>query len=166
MPQFQKRHVKVVLYLPSALSKVTTRSLLCNERMLSTRVSNVARVSISNVLRLVGVVFGRSVAVVSGCRCRPNFGRMKFIILFWQFSFFSCSGRVDSRSVTVVTFSVIQLSVSLRVRHCRTLVPSGFIISEHGSGKVTLFTCTHGMLCVCVKTLHLGTVSICLALIF
>ena len=33
-------------YLPSALSKVATRSLLCYERLLSTRVSNVARVSL------------------------------------------------------------------------------------------------------------------------
>ena len=56
--KFHKCQLKVVLYLPSALSQVTTRSLLCYERMLSTRVSNVARVSLSNVLRLVGVVFG------------------------------------------------------------------------------------------------------------
>ena len=49
-------------YLPSALSEVATRSLLCYERLLSTRVSNVARISnvarVSNVLLLVGLVFG------------------------------------------------------------------------------------------------------------
>ena len=56
--KFQKYQLKVVLYLPSALSQVTTRSLVCNERLLSTRVSNVERAVPSNVLRLVGVVFG------------------------------------------------------------------------------------------------------------
>ena len=35
--------------------------------------------------------------------------------------------RVDSRLVTFATFSVMQLSVSLRVGHCRALVPSCFI---------------------------------------
>ena len=78
--KFQKRHVKVVLYLPSPVSKVTTRSLLCNERMLSTRVSNVARVSVSNVLQRC-------------CRGWVSFSaqfRTHEIhnFLFWQFSLF------------------------------------------------------------------------------
>ena len=95
-----------MLHLPSALSKVATRSLLCYERLLSTRVSNVARVSLKRA-----PVSGRrsrpSVAVVSGCRFRPNFGRTKFV--FW--SVYLCSCRVDSRFGDNVTLSVIQLSV-------------------------------------------------------
>ena len=70
-------------YPPSALSKVATRSLLCCERWLSSRVSNVT--CISNVARVSlerafvgGRRFRPSVAVVSGCRFRPNFGRMEF----------------------------------------------------------------------------------------
>ena len=67
----------VAQYLPSALSEVATRSLLCYERLLSTRVSNVAR--ISNVARaslqralVGGRRFRPSVAVVSGRRVRPS----------------------------------------------------------------------------------------------
>ena len=70
-------------YLPSALSKVATRSLLCCERLLSTRVSNIT--CISNVARVYlesapvgGRRFRLSVAVVSGCRFWPTFGRMEF----------------------------------------------------------------------------------------
>ena len=87
--KFQKRHEKFVLYLPSALSKVTTRSLLCNERMLSTRVSNVASASLKR-------------APVGGCRFRPMFGTYEIhIFYFGIFSLFIYSGRVGSRLVTL-----------------------------------------------------------------
>ena len=55
----------VAQYLPSALSEVATRSLLCYERLLSTRVSNVAR--ISNVARA-----SLQRALVGGRRFRPS----------------------------------------------------------------------------------------------
>ena len=48
--ELNQNYFRAAQYLPSDLSKVTTRSLLCDERLLSTR--------ISNVLLLVGVVFG------------------------------------------------------------------------------------------------------------
>ena len=55
--------------LPSALSKVATRSLLCYERLLSTRVPNVARVYLER-------------ALVGGRRSRPTFGRLEFVFFF------------------------------------------------------------------------------------
>ena len=87
-------------FLPSALSKVATRSLLCYERLLSTRVSNVARVHLERAP--VGWrSFRPSVAVVSGCRFRLNFGRMEFGYSFFCNSLFLCNCRVDSRLVTI-----------------------------------------------------------------
>ena len=120
--------------------------------------------------------FRPSVAVVSGCRFRPKFGTYEIHIFMFAVFFlfvqrssgftFGDNWRLSSGCTfgDFVTFSVIQLSVSLRVARCRALVPSGFIrlcawLRE--SNFVHLWT-----LSVCVKTLHLGTVSICLALIF
>ena len=98
-----------MLYVPSALSKVTTRSLLCHERLLSTRVSNVARVSLKR-------------ALVSERRFRPNIGRMKFgIFILWFFIFMQRSGEFTFGDN--VTFSVIRLSVSLRVAHFLRICP-------------------------------------------
>ena len=86
-------------YLPSALSKAATRSLLCYEGVLSSRVSNVARVSLSlsNVLLMV--------AVVSAQRCCREW--VSFSAQFWTYGvrifllfavFILCGCRVDSRS--------------------------------------------------------------------
>ena len=61
---------------------------LCYERLLSTRVSNVARVSLSPKRAPVGECRSRpSFAVVSGCSSRPNFGRMKFSIFIFAVFF-------------------------------------------------------------------------------
>ena len=67
---------------------VTTRSLLCYERLLSTRVSNVARISLERA-PVGGRRFRPSVAVVSGCRFRPNFGRMVLRNFNFQFLFYA-----------------------------------------------------------------------------
>ena len=114
--------------------------------MLSTRVSNVARDSLQRAL-VGGRRFRPSVAIVSGCRCRPKFGTYEIRTFFIFAVFFLCSGRVDSRYGNnwrlsngftfgdnwrlssgftfgdFVTFSVIQLSVSLRVARCLALAP-------------------------------------------
>ena len=55
----------------------------CYERLLSTRVSNVARLSLSKRAPVGWRRFRPSVAVVSGCRFRPNLGRMKFALFLF-----------------------------------------------------------------------------------
>ena len=119
---------------PSALSKVATRSLLCCERLLSTRVSNVT--CISNVARVHlerapvgGRRFRPSVAVVSGCRFRPTYGRMEFGIFFiLQFLIFvrrssgltfgdNCTSSDTSCSVSLWVSLMVALSVSRMYHH-------------------------------------------------
>ena len=92
-----------MLYLLSSLCKVTTCS---RERLLSTRLSNVARISnVSRVSLKRAPVGGRrfrpSVAVATEYRFRPDFGRAKFAIFIFAVFLFLCNGRVDARLVTV-----------------------------------------------------------------
>ena len=69
-------------YLPSALSKVAIlfwcyeRIVVCSSRTLP-RISNDVRVSLERA-PVGGRLLPLSVAVVSGCRFRPDFGRKEF----------------------------------------------------------------------------------------
>ena len=102
-------------YLPSALSKVATRSLLCYERLLSTRVSNPARVFLERApVLLVGVVLGPALLSWVGVVFRPNVRRMEFGI----FSIFRrlSSGLTSGDSCTSSdTSCLVPLWVSLMV---------------------------------------------------
>ena len=79
----------VAQYLPSALSKVATHSLLCCERLLSTRVSNVARIWHVPVSRRCSGWWVSLSAQVLTC----GIGRY---FLLRNFSFL-CDCRVDSK---------------------------------------------------------------------
>ena len=108
--------------LPSALSKVATRSLLCCERLLSTRVSNVT--CISNVARV-----SLERAPVGGRRFRPTFGRMEFgNFYFCNFLIFvrrssgltfgdNCTSSDTSCSVPMWVSLMVALSVSRMYHH-------------------------------------------------
>ena len=56
--KFRKCHLKFDAVSAISLVQGNNTFSLCYERLLSTRVSNVAPLSLTNVLRLVGVVFG------------------------------------------------------------------------------------------------------------
>ena len=170
-------------FLPSALSKVATRSLLCYERLLSTRVSNVARVHLERALDRWRS-FRPSVAVVSGCRFRLNFGRMEFgnsyfcnslffatveWIHVWRQLHTSClvSPWVSltvalsvSRMYHQGAFSVDEASVKEAVAARCALFPSCLF---HPCSWLREGICSLVHIGFCVKTLHLGTVSFCLA---
>ena len=75
---------------------VTARPLLCYERLLSTRISNVVRVSLERA-RVDERRFQPSAAVVSGYRFRPNLRRLKFGIYtnnFCSFEFYATVGWI------------------------------------------------------------------------
>ena len=56
--KYLKHHLKFDAVCAFSFVQGYNTFSLCYERLLSTRVSNVSRVSLSNVLRLVGAVFG------------------------------------------------------------------------------------------------------------
>ena len=128
MQSFKSVIGNLMLYLPSALSKVTTRSLLCYERLLSTRISNVDRVSLS-LSRCPCLSRTRSCwwASFSAQRCCSEWVSQ---IRTYEIQIFFCC-RVDSRFVTMshsLRYS-FQCSCVLRtVAHLFLLVSS---ISVH-----------------------------------
>ena len=123
-------------------------------------------------------------APVGGRRFRPQFWTYTIRIFFFAVLVL-CGCRVDSRLATMCIFSdtscpvplwvslMVALSVSRMCRNrdtafsvvaCCALVAHFFFlvssISVHGSGRKF---CSLVHIEFCVKTLHLGTVSLCLA---
>ena len=145
------------------------RSLLCYERLLSIRVSNLVRVSLERApvggrhfrhsVAVVGVVFGplldvwnsllsNSFARLSVCDCRVDSRLVTIARLLTQLVLFLCG----SPSWWYCQFQgcaevLTQMSDEFRVAHC--WLREGICLLVHIE--------------FCVKTLHLGTVSVCLA---
>ena len=93
MQSFKKCHLKFDAVPAFSLAQGYNTFSLCYDRLLSTRVSNVA--GISNVARVSlkrapigGRRFRPSGAVVSGRRFLPNLGRMKLAIFIFAVFFF------------------------------------------------------------------------------
>ena len=133
--KFQKCHVKFDAV--SALSLVQGYSTFSSVQRTIVVYSYLERCLC--VSRTLPLSLSNTAAVLSGCRLRPNFGRMTFGFFFCSFKFL-CSCRVDSRLVTMSHFLwySFQCRCVLRtVVHLSLLVSS---ISVHGSGRVILFT--------------------------
>ena len=144
----------VAQYLPSALSKVATRSLLCFERYLLE--SRTLPVSLSLERAPVGGRrFRPSVAVVSGCRFRPNFGRMEFgNFCFRSFCFMRLSsgfafGDICTSSGTSCPVPLwVSLTVALSVSRMRGKRDTAFSVVACCTLWRTFSFLSHPSLCM------------------
>ena len=152
-------------YLPSALSQGSQHVLFCATNDCCPLVSRPLPVSLSNVLLLFGRRLRPSVAVVSGRRFRPEFRRVKFgIFILAVFLLRSCpSGFTFGDNVTFAGTSFSRLcrnrhtAFSALLRTCSFLSHPSLCMAQGGK------FCSLVHVEFCVKTLHLSTVSLCLA---